>query len=120
MRSFSTTPPPAVQAQRFRSVALTVLASLVLAACSSNGSVGPSAAPSAVAPQLLMNERGLKQWDHPEAFGPVPAEWLETGKEYCATLNHGGKRFSPTGYHPHALTVEGFPFEDGGFYCTQD
>ncbi len=120
MRSFSMTSTLATQAQRLRSLAFTVLASLTVAACSSGGSVGPSAAPSAVAPQLLMTEHGLKQWDHPEAFGPVPAEWLETGKEYCATLNHGGKRFSPTGYHPHARSVEGFPFEDGGFYCTQD
>ena len=81
---------------------------------------GPSAAPSPIAPKLFMNERGLKQWDRPEAFGPVPADLLDMGREYCATLNNGGKRYSPTGYHPNARTVEGYPLEDGGFYCTQD
>lgn len=65
-----------------------------------------------------MNARGLKQWDHPEAFGPVPNEMLAIGRQYCATLNNGGKRYTPTGYHPHARSVEGYPFEDGGFYCT--
>lgn len=67
-----------------------------------------------------MNVRGLKQWDRPAAFGPVPPDLRAIGNEYCATLNNGGKRYIPTGYHPHARTVEGYPFEDGGFYCVQD
>lgn len=67
-----------------------------------------------------MTAHGLKQWNQPQGFGPVPTDLLTTGVEYCATLNHSGKRYSPAGYHPHARSVEGFSFEDGGFYCTQD
>ena len=93
---------------------------LLLAALLSGCAAGPGASPSPNPPQLVMTEQGLKRWDHPEAFGPVPASMLATGRAYCATLNHSGKRFAPTGYHPDALSVDGFPFEDGGFYCVQE
>lgn len=95
-------------------LAAALLTASLLAGCAA----GPGAAPSPNAPQLFMTARGLKQWDHPEAFGPVPNEMLAIGRQYCATLNNGGKRYTPTGYHPHARSVEGYPFEDGGFYCT--
>ena len=92
-----------------------LLATALLPGCSA----GPSASPSPTPPQIVMTEGGLKQWDRPEAFGPVPAALLATAREYCATMNHSGKRFVPAGYHAHALSVDGFPFEDGGFYCVQ-
>lgn len=97
-------------------LAFYILATTLLAGCVG----GPGASPALEAPRLIMNAHGLKQWDRPQAFGPVPNDLLTNGLEYCATLNHGGKRYSPAGYHPHARSVEGFTFEDGGFYCTKD
>jgi hypothetical protein len=97
-------------------LAATLLAASVLAGCAA----GPGAQPAAIAPQLFINAQGLKQWDRPEAFGPVPAELLATGRAHCATFNNGGKRYVPAGYHPHARSVEGFPFEDGGFFCVRE
>lgn len=97
-------------------LAASLLAAGLLAGCAA----GPGAAPAANAPQLFMNAQGLKQWDRPEAFGPVPAELLATGRAHCATFNNGGKRYVPAGYHPHARSVEGFPFEDGGFFCVRE
>lgn len=99
---------------------MAVCTTLLLAALLPGCAAGPGASPSPNPPQLVMTEQGLKRWDHPEAFGPVPANMLATGRAYCATLNHSGKRFAPTGYHPDALSVDGFPFEDGGFYCVQE
>lgn len=97
-------------------LAASLLAASVLAGCAA----GPGAEPAANAPQLFMNAQGLKEWDRPEAFGPVPAELLATGRAHCATFNNGGKRYLPAGYHPHARSVEGFPFEDGGFFCVRE
>ncbi|MCB1980376.1 MAG: hypothetical protein M9919_04980 [Burkholderiaceae bacterium] len=120
--SGATTPAPSPRAAARRSLgpwptagAATVLAAALLAGCAA----GPGASPSPTPPQLVMTEAGLKRWDRPEAFGPVPPAELARARQYCATLNHSGKRFVPSGFHPHALSVEGFPFEDGGFYCVQ-
>ncbi|MGP1693223.1 MAG: hypothetical protein ACTS6O_12030 [Giesbergeria sp.] len=117
MRSFDLVAPKSSPGTRTHNyLAAGFVAASLLAGCAAGPS--PAASPAPNAPQLIMTSRGLKQWDHPEAFGPVPAELLATGRQYCATLNNGGKRYSPTGYHPHARSVEGFAFEDGGFYCT--
>lgn len=98
---------------------MAVCTTLLLAALLPGCAAGPGASPSPNPPQLVMTEGGLKRWDRPEAFGPVPPAELARARQYCATLNHSGKRFVPSGFHPHALSVEGFPFEDGGFYCVQ-
>ena len=60
----------------------TLLAAALLPGCAA----GPGASPSPTPPQLVMTEGGLKRWDRPEAFGPVPATQLARGREYCATL----------------------------------
>ena len=92
-------------------------AALFLGGCSSPVPVGTH--PSELPPRLVMTEHGTKRWDRPGAFGPVPAALLQLGREQCATLNHSGKTHVPVGYHPHAETFEGYPFEDGGFFCQQ-
>ena len=73
-----------------------------------------------VTPRIVFTARGTKQWSHPQAFGPVPAQLAEAGKIQCATLNHEGKTFSARGYHSAAQTADGYPFQDGGFFCVQD
>ena len=102
---------------RLRCIAAALGAVAALTGCVATG---PGARPADIAPRLFMNAQGLKEWDRPEAFGPVPAELLATGRLHCATFNHGGKRYAPAGYHPHARSVEGFPFEDGGFFCVRE
>lgn len=92
-------------------------AALFLGGCSSAPVAGTH--PSQQPPRIVITEQGTKRWDRPGAFGPVPPELLQLGREQCATLNHSGKTHVPVGYHPHAETFEGYPFEDGGFFCQQ-
>ena len=116
-------------APRLLTTLLICLASLLgaatLAACSAPGGLPQQGnaigtQPSEQAPRMVITDRGTKQWDRPEAFGPVPAHLVEYGQEQCATLNHSGKTHSPVGYHAHAETFDGYPFEDGGFFCRQN
>lgn len=102
---------------RLRRAGGTLCAVGALAGCMASG---PGARPADNAPQLVLNAQDLKEWDRPEAFGPVPAELLATGRLHCATFNNGGKRYAPAGYHPHARSLDGFPFEDGGFFCVRE
>ncbi len=70
-------------------------------------------------PPRLMMEDGFRKWDRPEAFGPVPANLLETGRKVCATMNTGKSEYEPVGYHSRAMDAQGYEFQGGGYFCVQ-
>lgn len=102
----------------------TSLATAVVLACGLgvNGMAmaqqGPGKAQAKVPPQLVMKD-GFRVWDNPSAFGPVPAELMETGRKVCATMNIGNYVYVPTGYHARAKDPEGNEFQGGGYYCVR-
>lgn len=79
---------------------------------------GPGKVQAKVPPQLIMKD-GFRVWDNPSAFGPVPAELMETGRKVCATMNIGNYVYAPTGYHARAKDPEGNEFQGGGYYCVR-
>ena len=105
-------------------VFVAVLATAPLAACThllapgQHHTIGSRQAERA--PRIVLTKQGTKHWDRPGAFGPVPEALVHAGQAQCATLNQGGKTYFPLGYHAHAETADGYPFEDGGFFCQRD
>lgn len=83
---------------------------LSLTACTSL--IGPGSKPGEIPPQIA-GETKCKHWDHPEYFGPVPAQLQSKGNELCRQI--GAER--ATGYHPNAKDYYGRKFDGGGYYC---
>ncbi len=79
---------------------------------------GPGKAQAKAPPQLIMKD-GFRVWDNPSAFGPVPAELMETGRKVCAAMNAGKDVYVPTGYHARAKDPDGNEFQGGGYYCVR-
>ncbi|MBT9550677.1 MAG: hypothetical protein IV088_07510 [Hydrogenophaga sp.] len=68
-------------------------------------------------PQLVVKD-DVKTWDHPRAFGPVPAELQVTAATTCSSLNTDKVSYEPRGYHAQARNVDGTSFQGGGYYCV--
>ena len=68
-------------------------------------------------PQIVIRN-DVQTWDHPGAFGPVPAELRDVGAKVCSTLDTDKRQFEVRGYHAKALNLEGNPFKGGGYYCV--
>jgi hypothetical protein len=79
---------------------------------------GPGKKQADVPPQLVMKD-GFRVWNNPSAFGPVPSELMETGRNVCAAMNTGKDVYVPTGYHARAKDPDGNEFQGGGYYCVR-
>ena len=73
----------------------------------------PGDKPDAVPPKIQILPDNTRIWDRPLAFGPVPAEMQENGKQAC-----GPQGLKAVGYHPNAQDENGKPFQGGGFLCA--
>ncbi|WP_295393053.1 hypothetical protein [uncultured Thiodictyon sp.] len=69
--------------------------------------------PAAIPPRIIDTDAG-RTWDHPAAFGAIPKELKETGKQICLE----GDFLRATGYHPRAIDYYGDPIPGGGFFCV--
>lgn len=56
-------------------------------------------------------------WDHPEYFGPVPADLKAKGQAACNTLKDSD--WVATGYHPSAQFADGTTSTTGGYFCER-
>ena len=74
--------------------------------------IGPGNQPAEIPPRLQLGSDGVKTWDRPNAFGPVPSELAAVGSKMC------GKEMKATGYHPKAQDVNGATFSEGGWFCV--
>ncbi len=81
--------------------------------CSFTPAIGSK--PDVNPPKIVVNKDGLKSWDRPGAFGPVPANLVAKGSAVCAGV---GEEFVAKGFHPGALNQNGQAFADGGFFCA--
>ncbi len=104
--------------KKFTALAVTLVAASLVMPAFAQGSKMPGAKEAQVPPRLIM-EDGFRKWDRPEAFGPVPANLLETGRKVCATMNAGNYEYEPAGYHSRAMDAQGNEFQGGGYFCVQ-
>lgn len=90
----------------------------ILSGCAAGPMVGSK--PGDVPPRIVVDPADHKTltWDHPGAFGPVPAELAAKGQAVCATLDTKDARFQAIGYHPLAKDLEGKTFPAGGYFCV--
>jgi hypothetical protein len=99
-------------------LAATLFAASMALPVLAQGAKMPGAKEAQVPPRLIM-EDGFRKWDRPEAFGPVPANLMETGRKVCATMNTGNYEYEPVGYHSRAMDSQGYEFQGGGYFCVQ-
>lgn len=95
---------------------LALLAAALLGGCVTYPGVGTREADTP--PQIIENKDGLRTWDAPGKFGPVPAEKAAAGATVCATLDTNERKHEALGYHSKALDLQGKPFPSGGYYCV--
>ncbi|NNM81533.1 MAG: hypothetical protein HKL98_02865 [Burkholderiales bacterium] len=74
----------------------------------------PGNEPSSIPPKLMIGADNAKVWDHPGAFGPVPADLQAHGDKLCQGI--GDKK--AIGYHPKAEDENGNLIPGGGYYCS--
>ena len=79
---------------------------------------GLGSAPGKDAPQLIMRD-GIRVWNNPGAFGPVPKDQYERGVKVCSAMTTREATFVPIGYHPKAKDNQGDEYQGGGFFCVQ-
>lgn len=95
---------------------------VAVVACISAGQVlaqhGLGSAPGNEAPQLIMRD-GIRVWNNPGAFGPVPKDQYDRGVKVCSAMNTREASFVPIGYHPKAKDNQGVEYQGGGFFCVQ-
>jgi len=104
---------------RLSGIALCVVAGGLLAGCVGTLMVGSK--PGAVPPRLVIDSAtGMKTWDHPRAFGPVPAEMAASAHAACSGLDTTSVRYRAIGYHPRALDLNGNPIPGGAYFCVRE
>jgi hypothetical protein len=79
---------------------------------------GLGSTPGKDAPQLIMRD-GVRVWNNPGAFGPVPKDQYDRGVKVCSAMNTREASFVPIGYHPKAMDNQGVEYQGGGFFCVQ-
>lgn len=79
---------------------------------------GLGSTPGKDAPQLIMRD-GVRVWNNPGAFGPVPKDQYDRGIKVCSAMNTREASFVPIGYHPKAKDNQGVEYQGGGFFCVQ-
>lgn len=76
----------------------------------------PADKPADEPPRLVQRgERVL--WENAGAFGPVPQRLVQKAGATCARLNTTETVWTPVGYHPKALGLDGKALAGGGYYC---
>ena len=93
-----------------------IITSSILAGCSL--ALAPGEHEGSTPPMMIVRD-GAKSWDNGAAFGPVPAEKMETGKRVCSSMNTADKQYKPVGYHSGALDLAGKPIPGGGYLCVR-
>ncbi len=96
------------------------LAGMVAACATSAPGVMIGSKPGAIPPRIVNDPKNpqSKTWDHPEAFGPVPAALAARGHAVCSALDTKDVKYEAIGYHPKAEDYYGRPFPGGGFFCA--
>ena len=79
---------------------------------------GLGSAPGKDAPQLIMRD-GVRVWNNPGAFGPVPKDQYDRGIKVCSAMNTREASFVPIGYPPKAKDNQGVEYQGRGFFCVQ-
>ncbi|CAK0762330.1 conserved exported hypothetical protein [Gammaproteobacteria bacterium] len=98
---------------RYRLAALLPLAILSFLYGCGAAPQNPGEKPGETPPRLVKNTEGKVAWDHPEYFGPVPAELKSKGDGICKSV---GAR-EATGYHAKATDLNGKLLLAGGYFC---
>jgi hypothetical protein len=66
-------------------------------------------------PQVVLRE-GAMVWNKPGAFGPVADRDMSRAQAACKQQN---PKFTPLGYHPKPLDINGQPMTGGAFLCVE-
>ncbi len=67
-------------------------------------------------PPQVVSRGGELVWNDPGAFGPIAGADMTKAQAACKQQN---PKFSPLGYHPQPLDINGQPMTGGAFLCVE-
>lgn len=107
-----------MQFKAAKTILFSVAVASLMAACATGVTIGSK--PGDVPPQIVNDPKDPKSkvWDHPEAFGPVPAQLAAAGQAVCSSLDTKDVQFKAIGFHPKARDFNGNTLPNGGYYCV--
>lgn len=92
---------------------ISALLSLFVTGCGT-GKIGPGSQESPTPPRMTVDSSNRPSWDNPNAFGPVPEAFRQTGQAVCTNIGFN----KVIGYHSKALGRDGKPLPGGGYLCS--